>query len=187
LLCFVLVLRRFAPKLPAALVAVVAAISTSAALNFCGVRNRNDWAGRRWLAAPGTDGHVQLPRDELEGDSTAPYGVSLVRRNDAYAKRSDISDFCGEALSRGQREYRTVRALGRECRCRAERRVCGEWQPHPNGYGAIRRAQLFSHYSRLILFNWKSSGFVLFTAMLLRNIFHTARGKSNSASFRSLR
>ena len=35
-LCFVLVLRRFAPKLPAALVAVVAAISTSAVLNFAG-------------------------------------------------------------------------------------------------------------------------------------------------------
>jgi MFS superfamily sulfate permease-like transporter len=33
---FVLVLRRFAPKLPAALVAVVAAISASAALNFAG-------------------------------------------------------------------------------------------------------------------------------------------------------
>jgi high affinity sulfate transporter 1 len=35
-LCFVLVLRRFAPKLPAALVAVVAAISASAVLNFAG-------------------------------------------------------------------------------------------------------------------------------------------------------
>lgn len=35
-LCFVLVLRRLVPKLPAALVAVVAAISASAALNFAG-------------------------------------------------------------------------------------------------------------------------------------------------------
>jgi MFS superfamily sulfate permease-like transporter len=36
LLAFVLVLRRFAPKLPAALVAVVAAIAASASLNFAG-------------------------------------------------------------------------------------------------------------------------------------------------------
>jgi sulfate permease, SulP family len=35
-LCFVLVLRRFVPKLPAALIAVVAAISASALLNFAG-------------------------------------------------------------------------------------------------------------------------------------------------------
>jgi MFS superfamily sulfate permease-like transporter len=35
-LCFALVLRRFAPKLPAALVAVVAAIAASAVLNFEG-------------------------------------------------------------------------------------------------------------------------------------------------------
>jgi sulfate permease, SulP family len=35
-LCFVLVLRRFVPRLPAALIAVVAAISASALLNFAG-------------------------------------------------------------------------------------------------------------------------------------------------------
>ena len=111
-------------------------------VEFCGTRNCDDWAGGRRFAAPGIDGAAQPSRDEPQGNGVAAHGVGLVRRDDSYAERGDRADLCGETLPEGEREYRSVRAFGCECRGGAERRVCGEWQPHADGDdGGCRRAE----------------------------------------------
>ena len=62
-LAFVLLLRRFAPKVPGALVAVVAAIAASAAWNFAGHGIATIGPVVGGSAAPGIDGAAQPARD----------------------------------------------------------------------------------------------------------------------------
>ena len=105
-LAFVLVLRRFVPRLPAALVAVVAAILASAALNLAGHGIATIGPVVGGLPRLGWTGLLSLREMNWKEVETLPDCLSLVRRNDPYPERGDIADICSKALSGGEREYR---------------------------------------------------------------------------------
>ena len=80
-LAFVLVFRRFVPRLPGALVAVVGAIAASAALNFQshGIATIGPVIGGLPHLEPG--GPARPFRHELEANRAASYSIRFLRRS----------------------------------------------------------------------------------------------------------
>ena len=133
-LAFVLLLHHFAPKIPGALVAVVAAIAASAEWNFAGhgIATIGPVAGGLpHLGLTALMSLRDMDRKEIELLLTvsASCAVMILTQSAAtarvYAARDITRKWTGE--------YRPVRALGRERRGGAEWRVCSERQSHANG------------------------------------------------------
>ena len=84
---------------------------------------------------PGRAAVAQVAGRELERYAGADPGRRLVLRDDHRPERGDGAQLCGQASRARRRERRHPRALGRQRRRGAERRVRGQRQPDPDGDG----------------------------------------------------